>query len=310
MTEETGNQFGGIYAATICPLTPDFRLDEAAIATHVTAVASVPGIKGILCNGHAGENFALDRDEKARVVEITARAAGGDAIIVAGVNQEVSLAAAAEARQAAAAGADAVMVFPPNSWGLCLDRRADLAHHRAVVEAVGLPIMLYQAPVSAGRMAYPAEVLRDLVRLPRVVAIKEGSWETAAYEANRRLVKEIAPEVAVMASGDEHLFSCFVLGSDGSLVSLAVIIPETIVALDRAVRRGDLAAARAAHEVIYPLAHTIYGAAQGGNPTARLKRCLKLMGRLDCDAMRPPVPPPSKDESVRLTAALEVAGLL
>ncbi len=95
MTEETGNEFGGIYAATICPLTPDFRLDEAAIAAHVTAVVSVPGIKGILCNGHAGENFALDRDEKARVVEITARAAGGDAIIVAGVNQEDSLAAAA-----------------------------------------------------------------------------------------------------------------------------------------------------------------------------------------------------------------------
>jgi len=310
MTEETGNRFGGIYAATVCPLTPDYQIDEAAIAAHVTAVAAVPGITGILCNGHAGENFALDRDEKARVVEITSRAAGAGAIVVAGVNQEDSLAAAAEARRAAAAGADAVMVFPPNSWGLSLDRRAVVAHHRAVIEAVALPIMLYQAPVGAGHMAYPAEVLGDLVRLPRVVGIKEGSWETATYEANRRLVKEIAPEVAVMASGDEHLLSCFVLGSDGSLVSLAVIVPETIVALDRAVRRGDLAAARAAHEVIYPLARTIYGTAHAGNPTARLKACLKLLGRLDCDAMRPPVPPLSEDDTARLRTALAAAVLL
>jgi 4-hydroxy-tetrahydrodipicolinate synthase len=309
MNAPSAHPYGGIYAATVCPMTPDARLDERALAAHVASLAAVPGIRGVLCNGHAGENFTLSAEEKRRVVELTGEAAGRAALVVAGVNQESSAEAVAEAREAAAAGADALLVFPPNSWGLSLDRRTVVAHHQAVRAAVELPIMLYQAPVGAGTMAYPPEVLADLVQLPGVVGIKEGSWESATYEANRRLVHALVPEIAVMASGDEHLLSCFVLGSEGAMVSLAILIPETVVALDDAVRRGDLGAARAAHEVIYPLARAIYGSAPAGYATARLKTCLKLMGRLDCDAMRPPIRPLDDGEVGRLRAALAAAAL-
>ncbi len=158
-------------------------------------------------------------------------------------------------------------------------------------------------------MAYSSDVIEELVSLPRVVAIQEGSWEVAAYEANRRLVKRVAPSVAVMASGDEHLLTSFVLGSEGSIVSLAIVVPEIIVALDEAVRRGDLEAARQAHEVIYPLAKAIYGTPPANYANARLKTCLKLLGRLDCDAVRPPVGPLSEAEITRLRQALVVAGI-
>jgi 4-hydroxy-tetrahydrodipicolinate synthase len=173
-----------------------------------------------------------------------------------------------------------------------------------------MPAMLFQGSVRAGQTAYTSEVLAALAQLPNVVAIKEGSWETNTYEANRRLVKEVAPRVAVMASGDEHLFSCYVLGSEGSLVSLAVVIPEPIVALDRAVRRGDLDAARKVHEVIYPLAKAIYGAPPGGHANARLKMCLKLLGRLDCAAVRPPIGQLDTAEVAMLREALSAAGVL
>lgn len=308
MNDTTLHPYGGIYAATVCPMHPDELIDEAAIAAHVRAVTAVEGIRGVLCNGHAGENFTLRRSEKARVVELT-REAGGDTLIVAGVNQESTQQAVAEAREAQAAGADAMLVFPPNSWGLSLDARTVIAHHRALRDAVDLPMMLYQAPVGAGTLAYPGPLVEALVQLPGVVGIKEGSWETAAYEAHRRLVHETAPQVAVMASGDEHLLSCFVLGSEGSMVSLAILIPETIVALDAAVRRSDLVAARAAHDVIYPLARAIYGTAPPGYATARLKACLKLMGRLEHDTMRAPIRALDERELAQLRAALATAGV-
>jgi len=310
MNTASDHPFGGVYAATVCPMTPGAAVDEPALTAHVAALCAVPGIRGVLCNGHAGENFTLTGEEKRRVVECSREAAGRGPIIVSGVNAESSAAAATEARAAEAAGADALLVFPPNSWGLSLDRRTVVNHHEAVRDAVELPLMLYQAPVGAGMMAYPPEVVADLVRLPGVVGIKEGSWESATYEANRRLVHALAPEIAVMASGDEHLLSCFVLGSEGSMVSLAILIPETIVALDDAVRRGDLAAARAAHEVVYPLARAIYGEAPAGYATARLKTCLKLLGRLACDAMRPPIRALDPGEVGRLRTALEAARLL
>ncbi len=301
--------FNGIYPATICPFNMADAIDERALARHVAALADAPGCVGVLCNGHAGENFTLSRDEKRRVVEIVSETIGDRMIVVSGINYENSLEAVHHARDAVAAGADALMIFPANSWALSQDAAMALIHHRMIIEAVDLPITLFQASVNSGQMAYTPEVLAQLAQLPRVVAVKEGSWETSAYEANRRLIKDVAPHVAVMASGDEHLFASYVLGSEGSFVSLACIIPETVVALDAAVRCSDLAQARQAHEVIYPLAKAIYGRPPGGRATARLKTCLKLLGRLDDDRVRPPMGPLDADEVTALSQALIAAGL-
>lgn len=310
MNADDKARFSGIYAATVCPMRGEnAAIDEAALAGHLEPLAGVDGLAGFLINGHAGENFLLTAEEKRRVVEI-ARSAVGDQLIVAGVNQEDSYAAALEAEAAMAAGADAIMLFPPMSWALGHDQDMALRHHRIVDAAVQAPMFLYQAPVGAGRMAYDADLLEELVRLPNVVGVKEGSWETVAYEANRRLIKATALDVGVMASGDEHLLTCFILGSEGSLVSLACLWPEPIIRLERAVREGDLQAAQAAHEVIYPLARAIYGTPPGYHATARLKACLKLLGRLSDDQVRPPITRLPASDVERLRWTLGASGLL
>jgi 4-hydroxy-tetrahydrodipicolinate synthase len=147
------------------------------------------------------------------------------------------------------------------------------------------------------------------VRLLGVVAIKEGSWESARYEANRRLVKRVAPHVAVMASSDEHLLTCMAVGSEGSMVSVAVLVPDLIVALDRAIAASDLKTARALNDRIHPLAKAIYGTHPSSHANARLKTCLKHLGKLDNDAVRLPIGPLSADEVALLEAALADAGL-
>lgn len=308
MATAPANRFHGIYASTICPVRSDQSIDEAALGDHLREVLTGTGLRGLLLNGHAGENALLTRAEQRRVIEI-GRTIDGDHLIVAGINAESSAAAADLARDAVAAGADAVMVFAPFSWSLGTDSRAIVAHHQAVHDATPLPMFLFQGSVNAGNTAFGEDVLRQLLRLPNVVGIKEGSWETAAYEAVRRLTKSLRPDVGVMASGDEHLFSCFVLGSDGSLVSLAAVVPEWIVALDRAVKAGDLAAARAWHDKIYPLAKAIYGTAPGSLATARLKACLKLLGRLNRATCRAPVGDLPQDEYDRLALVLAEVGL-
>jgi 4-hydroxy-tetrahydrodipicolinate synthase len=309
MVPDRDNAFHGIYAAIVCPMRLDFLIDEAALARHATDVAAVPGIVGVLCNGHAGENFALTREEKRRVVEVVTKAIGNYAIVVAGINAESSLEAAEHARDAEAAGADVLMVFGPNSWALGQDNDMAVRHHRYVIEATKSPVMLFQASVSTGKSAYAPDVLAQLLKLPRVVGVKEGSWEVAAYERTRRIAQEVAPHVAIMGSGDEHLLTSYVIGSEGSLVSLAIITPAEIVALDAAVRRGDLEEARRLHAIIQPLANVIYGTPPGLRATARLKACLKLLGRIPCDAVRPPIGPLDTEEMRRLEQTLAAAGL-
>lgn len=309
MIPDGSHPWDGIYPSTVTPLRANLTLDEAGLVRHTQAVTAAPGIVGVLCNGHAGENVYLAREEKRRVAELTVRTIGAQKIVVCGINAENTEDAAAHARDAQHAGVDALMVFAPNSWALLHDAAAILRHHRAVIEATRMPIFLFQGSVNAGRTAFPPALLAELARLPGVVGVKEGSWETSAYEASRRAVREAAPHVRVMASGDEHLFTSYVLGSEGSLVSLADIIPETIVALDAAVRAGDLAMARKHHDVVYPLAKAIYGAAPGGWANARLKACLHILGRIDGPATKPPIGPLPAAEITRLEAVLRGAGV-
>ena len=310
MIPAVARPFRGIYVATLTPFGADGRIDEERLSAHFADTTAEPGIVGVLCNGHAGENFLLSRAERRRVTEIASATIGRNKIVVSGILCEASVEAAEHACDAAAAGADAVLVFPPFSWALSQDDSIAVTHHRIVAKATRLPMMLYQAGVASGSLAYRPEVLAELVRLPEVVGIKEGSWESAAYDRNRRLVAEVAPHVEMMASGDEHLLSCFVVGSAGSLVSLAAIMPREIVELDEAVRQNAMDRARALHERIQPLATAIYGRTPTGYATARLKACLQILGRWPNGAPRLPIAPLPAGETAALRRALVDAGLL
>ncbi|WP_439363545.1 dihydrodipicolinate synthase family protein [Bradyrhizobium sp. DASA03005] len=300
----------GIHAATIVPMTPGFEVDEAQLASHLTSVTSTPGIHGLLVNGHAGENFVLSLSEKRRVVELARQHAPKDCLIVSGVNHESSLEAAREAAALEQAGADGLLVFPPNSWALGHADDCVIEHHRRIRDATTGPLMLYAAPVGAGAMAYAQALLTRLVADARFVAVKEGSWEVAAYEQNLRLIRKLRPDFVVLGSGDEHLLTSYIVGSAGSQVSLACVVPELVVGLWSAAEAGDWERARAAHDKLYPLAVAIYRDPPGGRATVRLKACLKLLGRLSCDAARPPQPVATRGELQALEQALRVAGVL
>jgi 4-hydroxy-tetrahydrodipicolinate synthase len=310
MIPEGPEHFHGIYPSTVLPMRADFSPDWEAYARHTAHCVLRPGIAGVLINGHAGENCVLSRAEKRRAVEVAVATVGATRIVVAGVNAESSLEAAEEAREARAAGADAIMIFPPNGFALAQTKEMALLHHRTILGAVpGMPAFLFAAHHAAGRMAFTEETFAALLDLPEVVGVKEGSWEVDRYDALRRISKAKRPDVAFCASGDEHLLACMVHGSDGSLVSLADVLPDGIVALDAAVRAGDLARARALHERIEPLAEAIYGAPPAGRATARLKACLAEMGVIPDAAVRPPQPPISPTEAAMLRAAMRGCGL-
>lgn len=293
---------GGLYAATICPMTPDGALDPEALSAHVAGVMATEGLDGLLLNGHAGEGVFMSRDEQVQVVR-TARQTAPDARILAAVSAESTVQAGDDAQAALAAGADAIMVFAPFSWALGADPRAIIAHHRGIAEAAAGPVYLFQGSVGSFRLAYAPEVLRELLQIESVAGIKEGSWETRAYEVTRRIAREVRPDVAVMASGDEHLYACFCIGSDGSAVSLAAVLPGLIVTLDRAVRAGDHPRALAIHAALFDFARLVY-AAPGHMAAARLKACLAELGRIPRDTCRAPTPPVHPEERAALMAAL------
>jgi len=255
--EKTEYLLSGVHAATCCPLDNEGRILEAILAQHVSCIAQTPGINGLLINGHAGEGNLLNVDERQLVLRTVRASVPSDCHVCAGVSGESTETAVLAATEAARHGANSILVFPPNAWALGHDKEMAVLHHKAIADACSLPIVLYRAPLAAGKQSYSIDTLKGLLAIDAVAAIKEGSWEVAAYEEVKRAIQLHRSDIAVLGSGDEHLMTCYAIGSAGSQVSLATIVPSLIVELFDAMQEGNLHKARECHALIYPLSEII-----------------------------------------------------
>ena len=303
------SKINGVYAATIVPLNQDRSININELSDHLIDISKKKSLRGVLINGHAGENHILTKEEQINIVKISRDIVPKNFKIVSGLNFEDSDIASSVADKMINNGADSIMIFPPFSWSIAYDHHLIINHHKIISKNIDFPIMLYQASIASGNLPYNTETLKNLIDIKQVIAIKEGSWETSKYEENRKIVKSLRPEIAVMASGDEHLMSCFTVGTEGSLVSLAIIIPDIILNLYDAIKKKNFQKALKYHNKIYPLAKAIYGFPPSSHATARLKTCLKMLGKIKNDKMRSSINSLNKNDINNLKSALTLSGL-
>src|SRR5204862_7818941 len=115
-----------------------------------------------------GENTALEADEKRRVVEAASKAARGRVPVLSGVAECSTAAACRYARDVEKIGADGLMVLPAMVYKS--DARETISHYRAVAKASGLPILVYNNPISYGVDITP-EMFAELADEKTLVAI-------------------------------------------------------------------------------------------------------------------------------------------
>src|ERR671919_999270 len=136
----------GVIAACLLPFDTEYAIDEPAYRKHLRDVAGVTGLTAITVNAHASEVHACTFQEQERVLDLTMEELGDRVPVVNGVYADGSHQAALIARMAAARGASALLVFPPNSMGMGGQLKPDmaLAHFRRIAEASDLPITVFQ----------------------------------------------------------------------------------------------------------------------------------------------------------------------
>ncbi|MBT2334823.1 dihydrodipicolinate synthase family protein [Variovorax paradoxus] len=301
---------GGIWPATLTPFAPDGRVDDDALAAHVRDVAGTPGVRAVVVNGHAGEATSLDRAERAQVVRVAVSAAG-EVPVVAGVVADDTRYACALARDAAQAGASALLLFPPAVFAQGAAARPDMARRfvSEVAAASSLPIVLFQLSRASG-LAFSTDTLVQLcTEVPAIVAVKEGSDIPEFYEDNLRALRALPRPVTLLSSSNSWLFASLAYGVDGILSGLGSVAAGLLVALHEAVARSDLAAARAINERLVPLCRAFYRAPYL-DAHNRMKTALHLLGRLPHPDPRPPLLPVPADDTARIRAALLASGLL
>jgi dihydrodipicolinate synthase/N-acetylneuraminate lyase len=239
----------GVLVATALPqrptgphgaLAPDFD----GYAEHVAWLAA-NGCDGVVPNGSLGEYQTLTPDERAAAVRTAIEAAPAGMTVMPGVAAYGAAESRRWAEQAGEAGAQCVMLLPPNAYRA--DERAVVEHYREVAR-VGLPIVAYNNPYDTKVDLTPA-LLACLFGEQLIVGVKEFSGDVRrAYE-----IAELAPGLDLLVGSDDVTLELALAGAVGWIAGYPNALPDACVRLWRASRDADLATALPLYRSLHPL---------------------------------------------------------
>jgi 1-pyrroline-4-hydroxy-2-carboxylate deaminase len=238
----------GVFPAITTQFRNDQSLDLAATAKHLEAMIAA-GIHGVVALGTVGENTALEYEEKLSVLQEIKRTARGRIPVLSGVAEYTTALGCRFAKDAERIGLDGLMVLPAMVYKS--DERETLTHFRTVAHSTGLPIMIYNNPVSY-HVDVPPEAFAKLADVANIVAIKESSENVRRITD---LVNTVGDRYILFAGVDDLALESVLLGAQGWISGLVNAFPEENRALWDLATSGQWEKAREIYRWYTPLLH-------------------------------------------------------
>jgi 4-hydroxy-tetrahydrodipicolinate synthase len=241
----------------VVPVVPTiFRDDETVDLDGTVRVVDYlidAGVDGVCLLANYSEQFSLtdaERDEIGR--RLLGHIAGRLPVIVTTSHYSVRV-AAARSRAAQELGASMVMVMPPFFGAtMTVPGPGVIEYFRRVADAIDIPIMVQDAPLSATPL--PAGLLVDLVQQVPQVQYAKIEVPGAADKLNA-LVSALGDRLPGPFDGEESvtLIPDLDAGATGTMPSS--MVPGELGQIVRAHAAGDRATAVRAWEDLLPLIH-------------------------------------------------------
>ena len=165
--------FSGSYTVTITPFTEggaaiDYDAWKKFLDWQVAC-----GVPGIIILGTTGEFLTITDEERSEYVERTVSLVGGRMKVLVGSMNAYTPNAVRYSVEAEAMGADGLMIIPPYYYTPTEDEIFN--YYKAICEACGLPIMLYNNPFTSN-VDMPAALVGRLTKsFEQIRYIKEAS---------------------------------------------------------------------------------------------------------------------------------------
>jgi dihydrodipicolinate synthase/N-acetylneuraminate lyase len=236
----------GVFPAVTTQFKQDQSLDLGATARHFEAIIA-SGVSGLIVCGSLGENQTMTPDEKRAVVRCAVETSRGRVPVLSGVAESSTAAAVQYVQDVKKLGASGVMLMPPMSYRG--DPRESMTYLRTVAKRGGLPIMIYNNPISYANDITPA-LFAELADEPAFVAIKESSADT------RRITEihnAVGGRYAVFTGVDDLMLEASILGIDGWVAGSGIGFPAENQYLWDLTRAGEWDKARALYRWSQPL---------------------------------------------------------
>ena len=289
--------FGSIVAL-VTPMHEDGSVDydtlRKLVDWHIAEGTNCIGVVGT-----TGESPTVNVEEHREIIRVAVEQAAGRVPIMAGAGANSTQEAIELSEYCKKVGADCTLqVVPyynkPTQEGI-------YQHFKAIVEAVDIPVVLYNVPGRTVANMLPETALR-LAKLPGVIGIKEatGNLERAAW-----LIKQAPKGFSIYSGDDPTAVALMLLGGHGNISVTANVAPRAMADLCKAAMDQDTKAAVELHMKLLPLHKHLF---VEPNPIP-VKWALARMGKVG-GTLRLPLTPLSESAQAVVEAALRDAGVL
>ena len=292
-------QLRGCGTALVTPFHQDGSLDEPALR-NLVAWQIESGIDFLVPCGTTGETPTLSHDEWLQVIDVTIEVAAGRVPIVAGATSNSTRDAVAKVQELASrAGVDAILTASP--YYNKPTQEGQFQHFKAIAEAAGKPVILYNVPGRTGANLEPGTVAR-LAEVPNIAGVKEASGNLTQIA---EICNAAPPEFSVLSGDDAMTLPVIAVGGVGVISVASNEIPREMAEMTRAALNNDWTAARQLFRKYLPLMQANF---IESSPMP-VKAVLAMMGRIE-EAYRLPMLQVRRDTRSKLQRIASEAGLV
>jgi len=288
----------GIIPAMVTPFDEKGRVNETTLRELVDYLIE-GGVHGLFPVGSQGEFYALEKEEKKKIMEIVLDQAKGKVPVYAGTGAITTKEAVTLTKMAEDIGVDAASIITPFFISPTQDELYE--HYLAIAKSTNLPILLYNNPGRTG-VNLSVDLVSRLSKIYNIVGIKDSSGDltlTSEY------IRKTDDDFSVLAGRDTLIYGTLLYGGKGSIAATANVAPKLVVEIYEVYIKGDIEKAKEAQVNLAPLRLAF---SLGSFPVV-IKDALRLIG-IDVGLARGPVKSLGKVKQGKLRNVLQQMGLL
>jgi dihydrodipicolinate synthase/N-acetylneuraminate lyase len=258
MIFETGNApmktpLTGIIPPMVTPLRDRDELDVAGLERLVGRMLD-GGVNGLFVLGTTGEGPSLSYRLRRELVRRVCRQVKNRVPVLVGITDTAFVESINVARQAAEAGADAVVAAPPYYLPEAQPELREYLDH--LVPELPLPLYLYNMPALT-KVSFELETVRHAMDVSRIVGLKDSSGNLDYFKRVAGLLKQ-RPDWSLLIGPEELLLESIAAGGMGGVSGGANLFPKLYVKLFQAARAGDVARARELQAQVLRISSSLY----------------------------------------------------
>lgn len=288
----------GVLAALTTPFTAEHQVDQTRLRSLVDDVLA-GGVHGLVPAGSTGEFASLSHQERRGVVETVIDQAAGRVPVVAHTGAMTVAEAVDLSTHAEKAGCAALLVLPPYKDRLSFPETRD--YFSRIAESVSIPLIVYNLPLATGVNLGVEDIAALAEAHENIRYVKDTSGD---HHQVTRILHDLRDVITLLVGWDTMLFAALAEGAPGCILGATNFLARPLVTVHELLKAGDLVAARAEWDRIYPaMRFLVSGGYVGG-----VRGAMDLLGR-SIGTSRPPTAGLTDERRAELRQILAVLEL-